>query len=231
MIKPFSNNYEITQGFMQPNAALLGGFHKGIDYALPQGTPVLAIDSGKVRAVGVSNNEGRYIIIAHQWGESQYYHLERIDVEVGASVYEGVGIALSGSTGIVTGPHLHLQTYKNGILTNPQSIIDSENVISTQGYIMPPGGSLSYAAKSLNITLEALLNANPSYKENPDLVYTGAVLVVPSSKAESAYVVKSGDTLSEIAAWNGMSLEQLLQRNEQFRKNPDIIQPGDEVKF
>lgn len=216
---------------MQANAVLLGGYHKGIDWALPEGTSVLAIDSGIVRAVGVSTNEGRYIIIKHSWGESQYYHLSRVELAVGDSAFEGVSIGYSGSTGVVTGPHLHLQTYKDGILTNPLSIVADSPVITPHGYVMPPGGSLSYAAKVLDVSLDALLDANPSYKINPDLVYTGAVLNVPSSGTKKIYVVSEGDNLSTIAAENGMSLEQLLQRNEQFRKNPRLIHPGDEVSL
>lgn len=229
MIKPFSGDYTITQGFLQPNAALFGGKHKGIDWALPEGTPVLAIDSGTVRATGVSNNEGRYIVISHSWGESQYYHLSSVENKAGDKVFEGVKIGNSGATGVVTGPHLHLQVYKNGILTNPLDIINDDPVVAPQGYIMPPGGNLSYAAKTLGVSLESLINANPQYKNNPDMVHVGAVLNVPSGFTEKVYVVQSGDNLYNIAAAHGMSLEQLLQKNPHFRPNPRLIRPGDKV--
>lgn len=229
MTFPFKGTYAITQGFMQSNAALLGGFHKGIDWALPEGTPVCAIDSGTVQATGVSNNEGRYIIVAHSWGNSQYYHLSKSDVKPGDKVFEGVNIGLSGSSGVVTGPHLHLQVYKNGILTNPLSLMAPEPVANSRGYVMPPGGNLSYAAKSLGVSLDDLIAANPKFKENPNLVYPGEVLNVPDKTNLRKYTVVSGDNLSTIAARNGMTLEQLLQKNEQFRAKPGLIHPGDEV--
>lgn len=231
MTLPFNGEHKVTQGFMQNNAALLGGKHKGIDWDLPEGTPVRAIDSGKVRATGVSNNEGRYIIISHSWGESQYYHLSKSDVKPGQDVFEGVNIGLSGSTGVVTGPHLHLQTYRDGILTNPMSIIVTEPVSAPRGYVMPAGGNLSYAAKSLGVTLDDLIEANPQYKQNPDLVYTGAILNVPDKNRLKKYTIVSGDNLSTVAANNGMTLEQLLQKNEQFRAKPNLIHPGDIVNL
>lgn len=231
MTYPFKGEYAVTQGFMQKNAALLGGFHKGIDWALPEGTPVNAIDSGTVQATGVSNNEGRYIIIAHSWGNSQYYHLSKSNVKAGDKVFEGVNIGISGSTGVVTGPHLHLQTYREGILTNPLAIIVTEPVSAARGYVMPAGGNLSYAAKSLGVTLDALIEANPQYKENPNLIYPGAVLNVPDKNNLQKYTVVAGDNLSNIAARNGMTLEQLLQKNEQFRAKPGLIHPGNVVNL
>jgi len=184
-----------------------------------------------VRAVGLSNNEGRYLAVKTEWGEYQYYHLNKVLVKQGDRVFEGTNIAESGDTGVVTGPNLHVQTWKDGILTNPLSLISEAPVNTERGYVMPPGGNLSYAAKQLGISLDELLNANPEYRENPDFVLTGAVLNVPSKNAPNTYVVKDGDTLWAIGQEHGQSVAQLLEKNPEFKSNPGLIHPGDEIKL
>lgn len=231
MTYPFHGTFNITQGFMQPNAALLGGYHKGVDWDLPHGTNVCAIDSGVVIATGVTNKEGRYIAVRHEWGESQYYHLSKVLVKTGDKVFEGVDIALSGDSGVVTGPHLHLQTWKAGTLVNPISLIGGAPVAVHAGYVVPSGGSLSQAAKDMGVSLDELLNANPQYKQNPNFVHAGATLIRPSAKQQNTYVVKAGDSLWKIGLDNGQSVAQLLDKNPQYKSNPRLIRPGDKINL
>lgn len=80
--------------------------HDGIDYALPENTPVLATDDGEVVLAG-QGIYGTTIVIQHHWGRSYYGHLSQTITKKGDQVHNGQRIGLSGQTGIATGPHLH----------------------------------------------------------------------------------------------------------------------------
>lgn len=83
--------------------------HEGIDYACPIGTNVFAIADGSVWRSGNSKGPwGIRTILKHEWGYSVYAHLENTIVVVGQTVSAKQQIGLSGKSGNVTGPHLHL---------------------------------------------------------------------------------------------------------------------------
>ena len=87
-------------------------FHDGIDYAVPTGTPVRAIVSGTVAKVSTSGYGGLAVSLVHPGGWASYYaHLSRIYVDADQRVRVGQVIGLSGRTGRVTGPHLHVAVY------------------------------------------------------------------------------------------------------------------------
>ncbi|WP_111977986.1 peptidoglycan DD-metalloendopeptidase family protein [Algibacillus agarilyticus] len=97
--------------------------HKGIDYAAKTGTPVSASGSGKVIKSGYSNLNGNYVFIQH--GENyttKYLHLHRRYVKKGDKVKQGQKIGTVGSTGRVTGPHLHYEFLVDGIHRNPKTV-------------------------------------------------------------------------------------------------------------
>lgn len=84
--------------------------HKGTDFAVPRGTKVFAIAEGKVRYATQDGINGRFIKIDHGHGlTSAYCHNSQLKVRRGEYVQKGQLIALSGSTGRSTGPHLHFQ--------------------------------------------------------------------------------------------------------------------------
>lgn len=84
--------------------------HTGQDFAVPQGTPVRAIGAGTVVRATCGDGFGNQIVLAHGNGYfSQYAHLSLLQVRVGERVPAGRQIALSGSTGNSTGPHLHFE--------------------------------------------------------------------------------------------------------------------------
>lgn len=98
-------------------------FHSGIDIACSVGTSVLAASDGEVIAsTDNGGNAGITITIRHSNGLiTQYMHLSKRFVEVGAKVYAGQEIALSGNSGRSTGPHLHFSLYnEDGELLNPR---------------------------------------------------------------------------------------------------------------
>jgi murein DD-endopeptidase MepM/ murein hydrolase activator NlpD len=86
------------------------GYHTGVDFPVPTGTSVKAVDSGTVVSAGWGGAYGYQIVIRHSNGKySQYAHLSALHVREGRHVSAGQRIARSGSTGNVTGPHLHFE--------------------------------------------------------------------------------------------------------------------------
>lgn len=119
--------------------------HAGIDIACPVGTPVRAAFAGVVRESGWNaGNTGRSgigIRIENPDGESQYYgHLSEFIVKPGDQIALGQQIGLSGATGNVTGPHLHLEfwltggTYFNGLDRNPREWFDYHGIVPGSAY-------------------------------------------------------------------------------------------------
>jgi murein DD-endopeptidase MepM/ murein hydrolase activator NlpD len=96
---------------IDPITGQRGRMHRGVDYAAPTGTPVLATASGTVVLAGwCSRGTGNCVVIDHGDGwKSQYFHLSRVDVATGAQVGQGQRVGGLGSTGRSTGPHLHFQ--------------------------------------------------------------------------------------------------------------------------
>ncbi|MEA1065263.1 murein DD-endopeptidase MepM [Apirhabdus apintestini] len=94
--------------------------HRGVDFAMPQGTPVMAVGDGEVVIAKRSGAAGYYIAIRH--GRSyttRYMHLKKLLVKPGQKVKRGERIALSGNTGRSTGPHLHYEVWINQQAVNP----------------------------------------------------------------------------------------------------------------
>jgi murein DD-endopeptidase MepM/ murein hydrolase activator NlpD len=117
----------ITSGFgvrNNPFTGRPGGFHTGIDIAAPYGTGVLASRAGRVEKTGYSKVYGNYVLISHgsEW-ETLYGHLSTISVATGASVSSGEAIGLVGSTGMSTGPHLHFETRRKGMVVDPAPLV------------------------------------------------------------------------------------------------------------
>jgi len=116
---------DVTSPFGYRSNPFLGGtaFHPGIDLRADIGTPVKAARSGVVSQTGTLEIYGLFVIISHDGGyESVYAHLDRILVDAGQAVEAGETIALSGNSGISTGPHLHFEIRKNGIPADPMRL-------------------------------------------------------------------------------------------------------------
>ncbi|HGP0347011.1 TPA: murein DD-endopeptidase MepM [Cronobacter sakazakii] len=94
--------------------------HKGVDFAMPQGTPVLAVGDGEVVMAKRSGAAGYYVAIRHgRTYTTRYMHLKKLLVKPGQKVKRGDRIALSGNTGRSTGPHLHYEIWINQQAVNP----------------------------------------------------------------------------------------------------------------
>ncbi|MFJ4782164.1 transglycosylase family protein [Streptomyces sp. NPDC088794] len=86
------------------------GYHTGVDFPVPTGTPVKAVGAGKVVTAGWGGSFGYQVVLRHADGRyTQYAHLSAISVRAGQSVGEGQRLGRSGSTGNTTGPHLHFE--------------------------------------------------------------------------------------------------------------------------
>ncbi|MCB0712749.1 MAG: M23 family metallopeptidase [Ignavibacteriae bacterium] len=113
----------ITSGFGMRNHPILRGrrMHKGLDMAAPTGTSIYATGGGTVVFSGRKNGYGNTIIIDHGHGYTTLYaHCSKLLVEEGAKISRGDLIALVGSTGRSTGPHLHYEVRVNGQHMNPE---------------------------------------------------------------------------------------------------------------
>lgn len=99
--------------------------HKGVDFAAPIGTPIIAAGSGVVREAGWKGNFGRYIRIKHNATyDTAYAHMSRIakHITAGRRVKQGEIIGYVGSTGRSTGAHLHYEILVNDRQVNPMTV-------------------------------------------------------------------------------------------------------------
>jgi len=98
--------------------------HQGLDFHAPTGTPVAAVNRGKVLLARPLFFEGNCVVLDHGQGLlSLYLHLSKFLVKEGDEVVKGQQIGLSGATGRATGPHLHLAVRWQGVYLNPQTLL------------------------------------------------------------------------------------------------------------
>ncbi|MCV2508529.1 MAG: murein DD-endopeptidase MepM [Candidatus Lightella neohaematopini] len=97
--------------------------HRGVDFAMPKGTPIFSVSDGKVISSKIDKAAGKYITINHNNQYiTRYMHLDKLLVKSGQFVRYGDRIALSGNTGYSTGPHLHFEVWINNHAVNPLTI-------------------------------------------------------------------------------------------------------------
>ena len=120
-MRPVDAKFPITLGYGVKSALYASGVHKGTDFGVPIGTPVHAMNDGVVTANHWGAAFGNHIVINHikfpdgtpgLW--AGYMHLSVINVAPGTNVKRGQLIGLSGNSGHVTGPHLHVEVQNSG---------------------------------------------------------------------------------------------------------------------
>lgn len=198
--------------------AKFGRMHKGIDLAIRSNDTIYAAFDGKVRLTNYeAKGYGNYVILRHPNGlETVYGHLNKFLVRPDQVVKAGQPIALGGSTGRSTGPHLHFETRYMGYAINPNAIFDFKNktthtdtyTFSKSTYTQPR----NYAPKTMVARSDSKEN---TYKSG--------------SNAKTTYTVKKGDTLSSIARSYGMSATTLRKING--LASEDKIRAGQVLKL
>ena len=99
--------------------------HQGLDYAVPQGTPISATNAGTVLLASPLYFEGNCVVLDHGQGLlTLYLHMSEIKVKAGDRVKRGQELGLSGGTGRATGPHLHLAVRWQGVYLNPATLLN-----------------------------------------------------------------------------------------------------------
>ncbi|MCL1050192.1 peptidoglycan DD-metalloendopeptidase family protein [Shewanella abyssi] len=97
--------------------------HRGVDYVAKVGTPIKAAGKGRVIKSSYNQYNGNYVFIRHNdTYTTKYLHLKKRKVKKGASVKQGQIIGTLGSTGRVTGAHLHYEFIVNGVHRNPRTV-------------------------------------------------------------------------------------------------------------
>lgn len=126
----------LSSGFGMRRHPILGysRMHRGLDFAAPTGTPIMAAGDGVVVEAGRKGNYGNTVVLRHPNEiRTLYAHMSRFarGIKVGARVKQGDVIGYVGSTGMSTGPHLHYEVLVRGKHVNPASVVS------------PPGRTLT----------------------------------------------------------------------------------------
>ena len=155
--------------------------HKGVDFAVPQGTPVMAANSGVVDKAEAHKDFGNLVTVKHDDGTTTLYgHNSKILVAKGQRVEAGQQIALSGNTGISSGPHLHFETSKGAAFG---SQVDPGTLIAGLGNPNADGSS-----------------ANPTPSEAPSatspMQVADSASAAPTTGASSAPMAQASQTAS-----------------------------------
>jgi murein DD-endopeptidase MepM/ murein hydrolase activator NlpD len=252
---PFDNTYPLTQMFgsqaddpaLQDKYARYGVVgHDGVDFDTPIGTGVLAVDDGEVISVEQFGDYGQTIIIQHSWGRSYYGHLSLMTAYVGQKRDKGMPIALSGNSGLSTGPHLHLgirpneSDENNGYYgkINPLpylGLIQEEN--GTQYTTGFPSSSYAETVLTWNITLKKgetkligysymVPNISPQFYRLGPLSFTGSsqLTAVSVSGSDSEPITDYRLPITEASTPSSeLSLEDLISTDS--ASNNSITEP------
>ena len=177
-------------------------FHYGTDLKLQIGDTVYAAFEGKVRVERYERRGyGYFLVLRHPNGlETLYGHLSEFLVGEGQSVEAGQPIALGGSTGRSTGPHLHFECRFLGQAIDPSDIVDFDNFCTYED---------SYTFQKYKINEISIHNSRSYANTNKysNNIYT------KTGEAQSYHRIRCGDTLSKIAQLHGVSISKLCRLN------------------
>lgn len=141
----------LISGFGYRNHPVSGAskFHEGLDFACPVGTPIYASGNGVVEIAETGESGyGICLNLNHKNGyKSKYAHLSKISVRNGQEVKRGQLIALSGNTGLSTGPHLHYEVSYEEVKTDPIDFIYMD---------LPPTEYIRLKLDKASVTKEAV---------------------------------------------------------------------------
>lgn len=195
--QPFIGNFPISRIFgdhpasqTAPLDAELSTGHNGIDFLMPIGTPIVAVQSGAVLAAGSDpGGFGHYVVLGHEWGQSLYAHLHETRVVQGQQLQAGDQVGISGNSGVSMAPHLHF-----GMRIHPFSVEDGwsgysdpqpylERLTRSKGALIGPhivGGINTDLLRQWQPRMVLVLDPNPDEMRRlreacPDAVIVGRV--------------------------------------------------------
>ena len=195
-----------------------GRRHQGIDLPYPKGTPVYAAFDGKVRISEWVGGYGNLVVIRHANGlETFYGHLSESKVKPGDWVNAGDVIALGGSTGRSTGPHLHFETRYKGYAFDPNWLIDFESgtlrhrLLRMRSWYFNPN---SRYVQSVDDEDEIFRSDEEDRQlEEEKAKQEAAARAAAEAAAVKYYRVRSGDTLGKIAKKHRTAVRNLCRLN------------------
>ena len=222
-----------------------GRMHRGVDLKASIGDTIYSTFDGRVRLTKYeAKGYGYYVVVRHTNDlETVYGHLTRFLVKPGEYVKAGTPIGLAGSTGRSTGPHLHFETRFMGYAINPAAIFDFANqtthtdtyTFDKRTYQQPrnysPEANASYAQSYNSSRAKAAYsNKRSSSKASAKKSYESKKSAKASKKEAKSKntTIRKGDSLSKIAARNGMSVKKLCQING--IKASHKLQPGQSLR-
>ena len=197
--KPFKGDYRISFRFGEkPDwyVSRYGYPHNGVDFATPVGVVIRACASGIIQyADSVPDGNGIGINMGHEFGMSQYWHLDSLSVKQGTKVECGQPIGISGKTGFVTGPHLHFGIKVEGI--NPTGMRGWSNPLDYFETLTPDDEQLVVVPKYIKVKIgdslwkiamreygdgtqwKRIYDANRDKITEPALIYPLQKLLIP----------------------------------------------------
>ena len=150
-------------------------FHTGVDLGYDYGDPVRAVMPGKVVYCYWWGGYGNCVILAHANGDHTLYgHMSEILVTQDQYVMEGQVVGKVGSTGVSTGPHLHLEWWHNGVYTDPLALFNAHRVHNYEFYANVPQNTPVWTSEK------------PVIPEKPALPESQGDLEVPDGQREQA---------------------------------------------
>lgn len=215
-------------------------WHYGVDLAMPTGEPIYAAFDGIVRISRWNKSYGNLVVVRHFNGLETYYaHLSQRDVEVGDTVRAGEVIALCGNTGRSYGSHLHFEIRYMGKAMNPEYVVDCtdhkllcDELVLTPAYFSKRGSSHSSPSASdlhrINRQAGTADNSKATVAESQQRDPSKPKPKPTSTSQAKYYKVRSGDTLSKIAARNGTTVKKLCKLNG--IKETTVLQIGKRLR-
>lgn len=148
------NAAKISSKFGMRNHPVLGytRMHKGVDFAAPVGTPILAAGTGTIAMATRYGQYGKYIKINHNATyATAYAHLSKFanGIKPGAKVKQGQVIGYVGTTGVTSGPHLHYEVIQNGKQINPMKFKFSSSSAKLSGKALKKFNEFVHTIKNL----------------------------------------------------------------------------------
>lgn len=174
MNKPFFGEFPITQTFAEHEERRLANgwqyYNGGIDWGLPERTPICAALEGFVSKIEVLNTGyGNVVKLDHENGlQTLYAHLSYSVVSLGQIITRGQMIGRSGNTGNSTGPHLHFEVRQDGVAVDPQPLLDG-NAIG-EADVITPEEHRENATGKVRVVAELGANLRSSPKRADNLI-------------------------------------------------------------